>query len=122
VVGRQNGESWSRGLPASWVMMVLATSTVFCRSHEHAVGIERRAVVGELRHPFGEPGLVGVGDLAGNGLGIFRALAVELLHLRDQALQHELSVARHTQRHGDVLVDVGGIERRLDDLGAWPAS
>ena len=29
----QNGESWSRGLPASWVMMVLATSTVCCRSH-----------------------------------------------------------------------------------------
>ena len=32
VVGFQKGESWSRGLPASCVMMVLATSTVFCRS------------------------------------------------------------------------------------------
>ena len=85
---------------------------------QHAVGIERRAVVGELRHPLGEPGLVGVGDLAGNGLGVLRALAVDLLHLRDQALQHELGVARHAQRHGDVLVDVGGIERRLDDLDA----
>ena len=28
----QNGESWSRGLPASWVMIVFATSTVCIRS------------------------------------------------------------------------------------------
>ena len=29
----QNGDSWSRGLPASWVMMVLWMSTVCCKSH-----------------------------------------------------------------------------------------
>ena len=33
VTQRQHGESWSRGEPASCVMMVFATSTVFCRSH-----------------------------------------------------------------------------------------
>src|SRR5205814_401067 len=53
-----------------------------------------------------------------SGLAVLRAFAVELLHLCDQALQHELGVARDSQRHGDVLVDVGGIERRLDDLDA----
>ena len=31
-VGDQNGEIWSRGLPASWVMMVFLTSTVLWRS------------------------------------------------------------------------------------------
>ena len=32
VVAGQNGEIWSRGLPASWVMVVFATSTVAARS------------------------------------------------------------------------------------------
>ena len=51
-------------------------------------------------------------------LGSFGLLPWSLLHLLEQGLQHDLGVARHAQRHGDVLVDVGGIERRLDDLDA----
>ncbi len=60
----QNGESWSRGLPASWVMMVLATSTVCMQVPDHAIGRQRRLVGGELRHPLGEPRLAHRGDLA----------------------------------------------------------
>jgi hypothetical protein len=32
VVDSQSGTSWSRGLPASWVMIVLGPSTVLSRS------------------------------------------------------------------------------------------
>ncbi len=32
--------------------------------------------------------------------------------------EHELGIADDAERHRHVLVDVGGIERRLDDLGA----
>jgi hypothetical protein len=38
VTDRQKGESWSRELPASWVMIVSATSTVRCRSHSTRQG------------------------------------------------------------------------------------
>ena len=38
-VDTQNGESWSRGLPASWVMMVLSRSTARARSARTRYGL-----------------------------------------------------------------------------------
>ena len=61
VVAGQNGEIWSRGLPASWVMVVLATSTVAARSDMTRYGVigtssERSFVAQSASHSARMPG------------------------------------------------------------------
>ena len=67
VVVCQNGESWSRGLPASWVMIVFGDVDRVQQVPDHAVGRHRRLVRGELGHPLRHPRGVDRGDLGLHG-------------------------------------------------------
>src|SRR5579859_6369022 len=86
---------------------------------EHAIRVERRVVARELRHPFRPPLLV-----RGRDLGRDRAwIAIRCDGLADlflQRVEHEAGVADETYPALDILVEVVGIERRMDDgFAGW---
>ena len=81
---------------------------------EHAIGIERRILAPQLRHPFRQPFLVGGGDLGGNPTCV--AVGGDgLADLFQQRIEHQAGIANQSDPGLDVLVEVCGVERRMDD-------
>ena len=82
---------------------------------EHAIGIERRVVVGELRHPLRQPLLVRGRDL-GRDRRRRRASAVTVLPISSSSASstRPASPTRPILRV-DILVEMVGIERGVDD-------
>ena len=90
---------------------------------QHAVGAERRVVVGELRHPLLQPARRAFALIsAATAAASRRGLADGLADCLDQRRERQLGVADEAVAGWHVLVDVGRIERRVDDGLALSAS
>ncbi len=82
---------------------------------DHAVGVDRRLVGGELRTPLVEPLFTNFLDLAGHVVEPAAIAVQSVVDGVDQRLEREAGVADQRVLGVDVLVDIGGIERRVDD-------
>ena len=81
---------------------------------QHAVGVERRLVVGELGHPLLEP-LVGHRlDLGHDRCSITLLSANQLAALVDHGAERQLGIADQTVLGAHILVEMVGVQRRVD--------
>ena len=123
VVAGQNGEIWSRGLPASWVMVVLRDVDGRGEVAHDPVGRHRDRVGAAAYVPVGQPLGADARDPGGDGRGALRArLADAVADRLEEALQDELRVADQPDLHRHDLVEIGRVERRVDVAPRLPAT
>ena len=117
MVHSQKGDSWSRGLPASCVMIVRDDVHGVHQVPDHPVRRERLRRLREARLPLGEPRRLRLADALGHRARPPARLAVEpVLDLHEQRVEHQTGVADQRMVRPDVLGQVRGIERRVDEL------
>ena len=81
---------------------------------QRAVGVDRRVVGVRLVRPVLAPLAVDLGDLRGDRVGAASGTGNQLAHLGDDRLEHQRGVANDALGDFDLVVEVFGVERRVD--------